>query len=100
MFNGGGEVILEFLCDCVQEFEELVEEHFRRRGYYILKACDAYMKGQLIGSLTKDGWVSSSSAHSNSVGFKLMLAKIVPKLYIALSEMRGESREFEHVQHI
>ncbi|XP_062019608.1 probable ubiquitin-conjugating enzyme E2 23 [Rosa rugosa] len=82
-----------------KDFEELVQDHFRRRGYYILKACDAYMKGYLIGSLTKDASVSDSSdANSTSVGFKLMLAKIVPKLFLALSEVGADCHEFKHLQ--
>ncbi|KAF8377784.1 hypothetical protein HHK36_031169 [Tetracentron sinense] len=81
-----------------KDFEELLKDHFRRRGYYILKACDAYMKGYLIGSLTKDASVSDrSSENSTSVGFKLMLAKIVPKLILALSEVGADCREFKHL---
>ncbi|KAH0632152.1 hypothetical protein KY290_038032 [Solanum tuberosum] len=71
------------------------------RGYYILKACDAYMKGFLIGSLIKDASVSNnSSANSNSVGFKLMLAKIVPKLFLALKEIGVECEEFQHLHQL
>lgn len=71
------------------------------RGYYILKACDTYMKGFLIGSLIKDASVSSnSSANSNSVGFKLMLAKIVPKLFLALKEIGVECEEFKHLHQL
>lgn len=83
-----------------KDFEELIKEHFRKRGYYILKACDAYMKGYLIGSLTNDASVIDelSSANSNSVGFKLMLAKIVPKLFSALSEVGADCNEFKHLQ--
>nr|GLL23585.1 probable ubiquitin-conjugating enzyme E2 23 isoform X1 [Ipomoea trifida] len=84
----------------LKDFEELVKEHFRRRGYYILKACDAYMKGYLIGSLTPDASVSSNSnADANSVGFKLMLAKIAPKLFLALSEIGADCEEFKHLLH-
>lgn len=82
-----------------KDFEGLIREHFRKRGYYILKACDAYMKGQLIGSLSKDASISSDrDADSNSVGFKLMLAKIVPKLYSVLHEVGADCREFKHLQ--
>ncbi|XP_059647458.1 probable ubiquitin-conjugating enzyme E2 23 [Cornus florida] len=82
-----------------KDFEELVGEHFRRRGYYILKACDTYMKGFLIGSLTKDASLSDKSKpNANSVGFKLMLAKIVPKLYLALNEIGADCHEFKHLQ--
>ncbi|KAB1207518.1 putative ubiquitin-conjugating enzyme E2 23 [Morella rubra] len=83
-----------------KDFEELVKDHFRKRGYYILKACDAYMKGNLIGSLTEDASASDQNdANSTSVGFKLMLAKIVPKLFLALSEVGADCHEFKHLQH-
>ncbi|KAH7574876.1 hypothetical protein ACOSP7_005824 [Xanthoceras sorbifolium] len=82
-----------------KDFEELVKDHFRRRGYYILKACDAYMKGYLIGSLTEDASVSDKDdANSTSVGFKLMLAKIAPKLFLALNEVGADCQEFKHLQ--
>lgn len=82
-----------------KDFEELVRDHFRRRGYYILKACDAYMKGYLIGSLTKDASISDkSNANANSVGFKLMLAKIMPKLFLALNEVGADCHPFKHLQ--
>ncbi|XP_039019310.1 probable ubiquitin-conjugating enzyme E2 23 [Hibiscus syriacus] len=82
-----------------KDFEELVKDHFRRRGYYILKACDAYMKGFLIGSLTKDASINDANdADSNSVGFKLMLGKISPKLLSALSEVGADCQEFKHLQ--
>lgn len=76
-----------------------MQEHFRERGYYILKACDAYMKGYLIGSLTEDASICESSiADANSVGFKLMLAKIVPKLISSLNEVGANCEEFKHLQ--
>ncbi|XP_042041974.1 probable ubiquitin-conjugating enzyme E2 23 [Salvia splendens] len=80
-----------------KDFEELVVEHFRKRGSYILKACDAYMKGNLIGSLAKDASASDSITNSNSVGFKLMLAKVLPKLVSALNDVGAECQEFEHL---
>ncbi|KAK4477239.1 hypothetical protein RD792_016453 [Penstemon davidsonii] len=79
-----------------KDFEELVIEHFRKRGYYILKACDAYMKGHLIGSLMKDACISSdSNGNSNSVGFKLMLSKVVPKLISALNGVGADCEDFK-----
>jgi ubiquitin-conjugating enzyme E2 O len=81
-----------------QDFEDLVKEHFRRRGHYILKACNAYMQGNLIGSLTQEASVSSKeSSNLSSVGFKLMLAKILPKLYLALNEVGADCHEFKHL---
>ncbi|KAJ4834539.1 putative ubiquitin-conjugating enzyme E2 23 [Turnera subulata] len=81
-----------------KDFEELVKEHFRRRGHYVLKACDAYMQGNLIGSLSEDASVSSEyNCNSTSVGFKLMLAKIVPKLYSALDGVGADCHQFKHL---
>ncbi|XP_038723432.1 probable ubiquitin-conjugating enzyme E2 23 isoform X2 [Tripterygium wilfordii] len=82
-----------------KDFEELVKDHFRRRGYYILKACDAYMKGHLIGSLAKDASIGNGDhTNSTSAGFKLGLKKIVPKLYLALTEAGAECNDFAHLQ--
>ncbi|KAK7343340.1 hypothetical protein VNO77_12003 [Canavalia gladiata] len=84
-----------------KDFEVLIKEHFKRRGHNILKACDAYMKGYLIGSLTRDASVSEkSSQNSTSVGFKLMLAKIVPKLFLSLSEVGANCEEFKHLKEL
>ncbi|CBI37856.3 unnamed protein product, partial [Vitis vinifera] len=82
-----------------KDFEELVKDHFKRQGYYILKACDAYMKGYLIGSLSKDASTSDrSNTNSTSVGFKLMLTKIAPRLFLALNEVGADCQEFKHLQ--
>ncbi|XP_010922564.1 probable ubiquitin-conjugating enzyme E2 23 [Elaeis guineensis] len=80
-------------------FEEFVRDHFRRRGHYILKACEAYMEGCVIGSLTKDACKTEKSReHSCSVGFKLTLAKILPRLIMAFKEVGVDCHQFEHLQ--
>lgn len=57
------------------------------------------MKGYLIGSLTEDASLSDKSdTNSTSVGFKLMLAKLVSKLFLALSEIGADCDEFKHLQ--
>ena len=59
------------------------------------------MKGYLIGSLTKDASSSdANNANSTSVGFKLMLGKIVPKLLSALNEVGADCQEFKHLQQL
>ncbi|KAL9265212.1 putative ubiquitin-conjugating enzyme E2 23 [Drosera capensis] len=84
-----------------KDFKDLVKEHFKRRGYYILRACDAYMKGYLIGSLSDDASITDKSdENATSVGFKLMLAKLVPKLFLALSDLGAECDEFKHLQQL
>lgn len=80
-------------------FEDFVKDHFRSRGHCILKACKAYMEGCMIGSLTKDASpTGKSTEHLSSVGFKLMLAKILPRLISALSELGLDCHEFENLQ--
>ena len=71
-----------------------IKEHFQRRGYCILRACDAYMKGAQLGSLSEDcyfpsnvGVESTENQSTSSVGFNLMLFKIVPKLISALVKL-------------
>lgn len=79
-------------------FENFVKDHFQRRGYYILKACEAYMGGSLIGTLTKDASTTEKSKEQScSVGFKLMLAKILPRLIASLAEIGVNCHQFEHL---
>ncbi|KAH9608164.1 hypothetical protein KSS87_014379 [Heliosperma pusillum] len=66
-----------------QHFEGLVKEHYERRSQHILSACKAYMEGTSIGLGTK-----TEHGKGNSTGFKIMLAKLYPKLVEAFSENR------------
>lgn len=80
-------------------FEDFVKEHFRRRGHYILKACEAYMGDCTIGSLTKDASpTEKSKEHPCSLGFKIMLSKILPRLISAFKEIGLDCQEFEHLE--
>ena len=79
-----------------------VKEHFQRCGYCILRACDAYIKGVQVGSLSEDCFLSSNvgaesteNRSTSSAGFKLMLLKIVPKLISALSEVGVDFQEIQ-----
>ncbi|PKI52461.1 hypothetical protein CRG98_027153 [Punica granatum] len=83
-----------------KDFDPLIKEHFKKRGFYILRACDAYKKGYLIGSLAKDASTVDDESHANStsIGFKLMLGKIVPKLLLSLEEIGVDCCEFEHLR--
>ncbi|KAF3779020.1 putative ubiquitin-conjugating enzyme E2 24 [Nymphaea thermarum] len=66
-------------------FEALVEEHFDRRARSILLACRAYMGGAQVGCISGDGKILSGGG-SSSAGFKIMLAKLFPKLVSAFSD--------------
>ncbi|CAL9130869.1 unnamed protein product [Musa textilis] len=80
-------------------FEDFVKDHFRRRGHYILKSCEAYYtRGCSIGSLTKDGCLTDESQENScSVGFNLTLAKILPHLIPALNDIGANCRQFEYL---
>jgi ubiquitin-conjugating enzyme E2 O len=79
-----------------------VKEHFQKRGHCILRACDAYMKGAQVGSLSEDYTLPSNvgaeseNQSTTSTGFKLMLLKIVPKLILAFSDLGVDCQEFQH----
>lgn len=91
--------MIHIMCQPLKGFEELAREHFIGRSYYILKACDAYLKGYLIGSLNIDASPSKNSKpNANSNGFKRTLAKnIIPKLFVALNEVGADCHDFEYL---
>ncbi|KAJ7538473.1 hypothetical protein O6H91_11G049400 [Diphasiastrum complanatum] len=73
-----------------KHFEELIQYHFKARGSHILLACKAYLSGAPVGSFA-DAPITSPKAgndfqNNSSEGFKLMLAKLVPRLATAFSE--------------
>lgn len=53
----------------------------------------------MIGSLTRDACMTEKSKeHQCSVGFKLMLAKTLPRLISALKEVGVDCDQFDHLQ--
>ncbi|GLJ54406.1 hypothetical protein SUGI_1168530 [Cryptomeria japonica] len=71
-----------------QHFEIFIKDHFRRRGHSILCACDAFMNGAEVGSLSEVPLKSDQvSQNISSVGFRFMLDKIIPKLKSAFDEL-------------
>ncbi|CAM6099354.1 unnamed protein product [Calypogeia fissa] len=77
-------------------FEDLIRDHFRKRGYHVLLACKAYLAGAEVGSLTESDLSSIEDRkfddHS-SAGFKLMMNKLVPKLAAAFEEVGANMLE-------
>ncbi|KAF6141984.1 hypothetical protein GIB67_037952 [Kingdonia uniflora] len=71
-------------------FETLVEEHFRSRSHSILLACEAYMDGAPVGWGTAEG----ETRKSCSTGFKIMLAKLFPKLVAGFMASGIDCRQF------
>ncbi|KAK3163760.1 hypothetical protein QOZ80_1AG0007990 [Eleusine coracana subsp. coracana] len=79
-------------------FEDFVKSHFCKRGQYILKACEAYLQGNVVGTLTDDACTTDrSKEYSSSVGFKLALAKILPRLITALKDTGANCNQYEHL---
>jgi ubiquitin-conjugating enzyme E2 O len=78
----------------VQHFEALVEEHFRQRSQYILMACKAYMEGATVGCAFGCGKTEGENSKGSSTGFKIMLAKLLPKLVEAFSNQGMDCSQF------
>lgn len=70
-----------------------MEEHFSQRCKYILLACKAYMEGAAVG--TASGCTENGeNSNGCSVGFKIMLAKLFPKLVEAFSSKGIDCSQF------
>ncbi|GLT82877.1 hypothetical protein SLE2022_012080 [Rubroshorea leprosula] len=68
-----------------KHFEALVKEHFSRHSSSILSACKAYMEGAPVGHAFEYGENEHGNSKGSSTGFKIMLAKLFPKLVEAFS---------------
>lgn len=91
-----------------KHFESFVREHFRQRGHYILAACNAYMMGAQVCCLSGETMMGvhdrADTQSTSSIGFKIMLAKLIPKLVSAFKEVGADCEEFlnvsEHFGHV
>ncbi|KAL6623354.1 hypothetical protein ACP70R_033233 [Stipagrostis hirtigluma subsp. patula] len=70
-------------------FEEFVRDHFRRRGRHVIRACEAYLEGCLVGTLDGEG---GGKEQECSVGFRLALANVVPRLVQAFNDSTSLTR--------
>lgn len=91
-----------------KHFESFVRDHFHQRGRYILGACNAYMMGAQVGCLSGEAMMGvhdrADTQSTSSIGFKIMLAKLIPKLISAFKEVGADCEEFlcvsEHFGHV
>ncbi|KAL2341894.1 hypothetical protein Fmac_009834 [Flemingia macrophylla] len=90
--------ILYLLRKPPKHFEALVEEHFRQRSKPILLACEAYLEGAPIGCAVGDGKTEHENQKGTSAGFKIMLAKLFPKLAEAFSNKGIDCSQFAEMQ--
>ncbi|MCL7031509.1 hypothetical protein MKW94_023433 [Papaver nudicaule] len=65
-----------------KHFEAFVDEHFRHCSHPILKACKEYMDGTPVGCAFghRRKFDQEGTQSCSSMGFKIMLAKLFPKL--------------------
>ncbi|TVU17581.1 hypothetical protein EJB05_33625, partial [Eragrostis curvula] len=76
-------------------FEELVRRHFRRRGRFVLRACEAYLhKHHPVGTLDDEADATEvSSGRTCSAGFRLSLARFMPRLVEAFTTIGADGCE-------
>uniref|UniRef100_A0A5B6ZR98 E2 ubiquitin-conjugating enzyme n=1 Tax=Davidia involucrata TaxID=16924 RepID=A0A5B6ZR98_DAVIN len=77
-----------------KHFEALVEEHFSQHSKNILLACKAYMEGAPVGCAFGYRRSEQESHQGSSTGYKIMLAKLFPKLVEAFSDKGIDCSEF------
>ncbi|CAN6356248.1 unnamed protein product [Urochloa humidicola] len=78
--------MLQLICRPPAGFEAFIRDHFRRRGWQIIRACEACrQEGCPVGTLDGEAYATESKERSCSVGFRLALAKVVPRLVEAFS---------------
>ncbi|MQM22236.1 hypothetical protein Taro_055286 [Colocasia esculenta] len=75
-------------------FEQFVVDHFTHRAHQILRACKAYMDGIQVGCASGHGQGASERHRNNSMGFKIMLEKLVPVLVSGFSEIGVDCSQF------
>ncbi|KAK8675444.1 hypothetical protein V6N13_033510 [Hibiscus sabdariffa] len=78
-----------------KHFEALVKEHFSRCAETILSACNTYMEGAPVGfalECSRNGL--DVNFKGSSTGFKIMLAKLFPKLVEAFSNQGIDCSQF------
>ncbi|OMO76431.1 Ubiquitin-conjugating enzyme, E2 [Corchorus capsularis] len=82
-----------------KHFEALVKEHFSRQAEMILSACNAYMEGAAVGrALEYGGSENDENLKGSSTGFKIMLAKLYPKLLEAFSNHEIDCSQFRELE--
>lgn len=86
--------MLYLLCKPPKHFEALVEEHFSMRGEHILLACKAYMDGVPVGYASGGLESDQEQIKGSSKGFKIMLAKLFPRLVEAFSDKGIDCSQF------
>ncbi|KAK4259833.1 hypothetical protein QN277_006124 [Acacia crassicarpa] len=81
-----------------KHFEALVEEHFSQRSQSILQSCRAYLEGAPLAFPFGCQKTVHEAMNGTSKGFKIMLAKLFPKLVDAFSDKGIDCSQFVQLQ--
>uniref|UniRef100_A0A453CV66 UBC core domain-containing protein n=2 Tax=Aegilops tauschii subsp. strangulata TaxID=200361 RepID=A0A453CV66_AEGTS len=79
--------MLHLLRQPPQGFEKFVKEHFRCRGRFVLRTCNAWLQGCVVDDAHA---TESSRERPCSAGLRLALANVVPSLIAAFTEIGAE----------
>ncbi|OEL27269.1 putative ubiquitin-conjugating enzyme E2 23 [Dichanthelium oligosanthes] len=81
-------------------FKALMVGHFRRRGRFVLRACEAYLQGCPVGTLDADACAMEESREwPCSAGLRLALTGVMPRLIEAFTEIGADGCEqFDRLQ--
>ncbi|KAM0914252.1 hypothetical protein ACQ4PT_011634 [Festuca glaucescens] len=71
-------------------FEEFVKDHFRRHGRFVLRTCDACLRGCVVGDAHA---TDASKEQPCSAGLKLAVANMLPILVAAFTEIGAQGCE-------
>ncbi|KAJ4749421.1 Ubiquitin-conjugating enzyme family protein [Rhynchospora pubera] len=83
-----------------KHFEDFIREHFTCHAPRLITACKAYLDGAQVGSLCKNEEPFGACHKSCSTGFKLMLAKLLPKLVSTFTEMGIDCNPSNPLAHV
>lgn len=80
----------------MQHFEDLIEEHFRKRCTYILIACKSYI-GVPVGYAFEGEYNEPMGQTKGSTGFKITLSKLFSKLVEAFNTRGYDCGEYSEM---
>lgn len=75
-----------------------MEEHFTRHSQHFILSCIAYLEGAPIGCAFGSQKDEHETQNGTSKGFKIMLAKLLPKLVEAFSDKGIDCSQFVQLQ--
>lgn len=75
-----------------------MEEHFTECSQHFLLACKAYMEGAPVGCAFEHKETAEEVQNGSSTGFKIMLAKLFPKLVEAFSAKGIDCSQFGEIE--